>query len=299
MKNQMISKYLMAMLVGTSAIYFVMSCQKSEPELPAKSPVSELQSASLFSMVSKTVNLSFNDIKLPDGMDVVKVSNSTVRFVFPKGMVFLGIGQDGVPATYTSMGYQCDCSKKGGGCDVYTATEKGKTITGCASGTCDGSCTGTKTKEAKAMTPEDYELGGVIDLSKGVKLIVDDDDLKSDFSAPKAKLLMSYKPVADALEAFIENAYGKSMLQLSKEDISQNPQVAVDVFGVKMALHLPLKYVQSKNGRYSSGDKPTCNCTEGSGCTLEEVTGPLGVNVGWKCVGGGCSKCAMKKIPQK
>jgi len=241
--------------------------------------------------IPETVSNAYVDgLKLPDGTKVVKIDDSTVEFIYPKGIeLWIGDDNGNVSKVYYSGGYTCTCSGSKG-CNVFYAGGD----FGCSHGECTGTCTGTKSKMANNSN---YIF---VNTNKKLEPITNDNDFKELPYLPE--IVLKEKKVQLTLKNFANEIYGnkyeKSLNKVdntlsSKSDINDIIYIQMKMYGFKFIYGISMNDLKKEVYENNNFEKVlygshSCKCDSGtSGCKK-------GSSIGVKyCKGGACTTCTM------
>ncbi len=112
MKN-LKTKLILLIVLGLIGVFTFQSCEDE-----TTTEVNE-KSAKLNEIPKYVYNSYVQDLKLPDGTEVKKIDNSTVEFIYPKGIELWISDESGVFSRLVQSGsYTCSCSGDNG-CNVF------------------------------------------------------------------------------------------------------------------------------------------------------------------------------------
>lgn len=243
-------------------------------------------------------NAYVNGVKLPNGTKAELVDDSTVKFIYPKGVRQWVFDQNQNFARVMELSdgsYTCTCSGSNG-CNVFYTSQTGF---GCSHGECSGSCTGKNNR----FNEDAYPYYAFIDRNMPLSPITDEKDFKNLPYIPE--LVLKDKEVQKLLAEYAFKIYGDKYTkilddidsrQVIKNDIEDIIYIQMKIYGYKFIYGMDFKKL--KDGMKYNNDYRvmeisdggfSCHCDSGSsGCTKGSS---LGVKY---CEGGGCTQCTMK-----
>lgn len=251
----------------------------------------EQESSEEFNFPVLTENASIAGIPVPDGTQIEKVDNATIKISLPKGYYFANVSGRLLELTPDGS-YTCTCSGSNG-CNVFYV----KGNYGCSHGSCTGSCTGN------------FSNRKAIKIDKENIFIIDHEDILAPATDAEfetlpyipEKLILSLE---NEFKSYARSLYGDKFVEVlnyvdkknsGKSDINDIMLVKMKMYGFKFIYSVNttmLKPEIMKSNKFLAldyeGGGHSCNCDSGqSGCTADTSWGVK------YCDGGACTKCTM------
>ncbi len=286
MKN-LKTKIVLLTILGMLGIFTFQSCEDETTTEMNKN------STELNEIPKYVYNSYVNDLKLPDGTEVKKIDDSTVEFVYPKGIELWISDESGVFSRMAYSGsYTCTCSG-GGGCDVFYV----RGSFGCSHGSCSGDCTGSHSRISNVDNIKYF----FVDTNQSLEPIINDKDFEELPYLPE--MVLKQKDVQNKLKKYALSIYGENFdsslrrvdnSKVIKSDVNDIVYIQMKMYGFKFIYGISMNDLKPnvlKNNNFErvmyAGDH-SCNCDSGSsGC---EKGSSLGVKY---CEGGSCTECTM------
>ncbi|WP_340202291.1 hypothetical protein [Ascidiimonas sp. W6] len=239
-----------------------------------------------------TKNASVSGIILPDGSQIEKINNSTIKINLPKGYYIANTSGRLLELTSGGGSYTCTCSGSNG-CNVFYV----KGNYGCSHGSCTGNCTGSfSDRNGKEIDIENIFIINEED----VLAPATEDEFESLPYMPK-NLILSLR---NEFKSYATTLYGNKSLEaleyvdrknVQRSDINDIMLVKMKMYGYKFIYSVNTSLLKPeifKSNKFLvldyDGGGHSCNCDSGqSGCSPDSSWGVK------YCEGGACTNCTM------
>lgn len=274
-------------------ILFIFACTNEESSSnKIENTQSELENSepSNFPTIAKKASVA--GINLPDGSQIEKINNSTIKITLPRGYYLANTSGRLLELSAGGGSYTCTCSGSNG-CDVFYV----KGNYGCSHGSCTGSCTGSFSgRNGKKM-----DVANLFIIDQEDALAPATDEEFETLPYMPEKLILS---LGNEFKSYAISLYGHKYLEAiqytdqkntQKSDINDIMLVKMKMYGYKFIYSVNtnvLKPELMKSNRFlvldADGGGHSCKCESGqSGCTADTSWGVK------YCEGGSCTKCTM------
>ncbi len=270
-------------ILGLLTLLIYQSCNKEFTlETPENSKQEELP--------KYLYNAYVDDLKLPNGTEVKKIDDSSIEFIYPKGIELWISDENGILSRMAYGGYTCTCSGDNG-CDVVYY----RGSFGCAHGSCSEDCTGSNSRVSQNQNLT-YTF---VNTNLQIEPITNDTDFNNLPYLPKT--VLQQKEVQEKLQNYALSIYGKNYNTTLKKidesksntsDLNNIVYIQMKMYGFKFIYGIAIKELKPsiyKNNNFERINADhSCNCNSGdSGC---EKGSSFGVKY---CEGGSCTSCTM------
>lgn len=273
------------------SVLFIACSEENSNEQEIENTDSELEQTEEFNFPLITKNSSVDGIDLPDGAQVEKINNSTIKITLPEGY-FMADTSRGLLELSPTTSYTCTCSGSNG-CNVFYV----KGNYGCSHGNCTGSCTGTVSSRSGKKADREH----LFIINKNANLEPSTNEEFEKLPYMPVDLILNLE---NELTSYAKTLYGDEYLtavtyvderNANKSDINDVMLVKMKMYGYKLIYAVNttlLKPELMKSNRFLildyEGGSHKCNCESGqSGCTADTSWGVK------YCEGGSCTKCTM------